>query len=59
MRFCRLSLRREDVLGIGRLVVYLFRRYITFFYNFENSLFWELSSMEADIQAEYSDERIG
>ena len=30
MRFCRLSLRREDVLGIGRLVVYLFRRYITF-----------------------------
>ena len=30
MRFCRLSLRREDVLGIGGLVVYLFRRYITF-----------------------------
>ena len=29
MRFCRLSLRREDVLGIGRLVVYLFRRYVT------------------------------
>ena len=27
---CRLSLGREDVLGIGRLVVYLFRRYITF-----------------------------
>ena len=24
-----LCLRREDVLGIGRLVVYLFRRYIT------------------------------
>ena len=22
MRYCRLSLRREDVLGIGRLVVY-------------------------------------
>ena len=30
MRFCRLSLRREDVLGIGRLVVYLFRRWAIF-----------------------------
>ena len=30
MRFCRLSLRREGVLGICRLVVSLFRRCITF-----------------------------
>ena len=30
MRFCRLPLRREGVLGIDRLVVYLFRRYTTF-----------------------------
>ena len=30
MHCCRLFLRREDVLGICRLVVYLFRRYITF-----------------------------
>ena len=29
MHFCRLSLRREGVLGIGRLVVLLFRRCIT------------------------------
>ena len=30
MRFCRLSLRHEGVLGICRLVVSLFRRCITF-----------------------------
>ena len=30
MRFCRLSLRQEGVLGIDRLVVSLFRRCITF-----------------------------
>ena len=30
MRLCRLSLRHEGVLGIGRLVVFLFRRCITF-----------------------------
>ena len=30
MRFCRLSLRHEGVLEIGRLVVSLFRRCITF-----------------------------
>ena len=31
MRFCRLSLDCEGVLGIGRLVVSLFRRRIIFF----------------------------
>ena len=30
MRFCHLFLRREGVLGIGRLVVSLLRRCITF-----------------------------
>ena len=30
MHFCRPSLRCESVLGIGRLVIYLFLQYVTF-----------------------------
>ena len=38
MRFCRLSLRREGVLGNGRLVVSLCRQCITFSYRYNDRL---------------------
>ena len=52
MRFCRLSLRHEGILGIGRLVVSLFRWCVTFCKEYKfavDDICWGTGKMISDL----------